>query len=144
MSIKPQPSTEIDLLKAYREGAFSSDELMKSVGPDFGALVEVSPETAIRLALAAGGRDVWVPMTTSRTSSLRSMMDEADVEVLCNIYRGCRIKVPTLSPLKNALRRRRIAALRRDGWKLNELAELFQLTDRQILNILKKHREEQE
>ena len=144
MSIKPQPSIEIDLLKAYREGAFSSDELMKSVGPDFGALVEVSPEAAIRLVIVAGGRDVWVPMTAVRKSNLRSMLDEGDVKVLCNIYRGCRIKVPTLSPLKNALRRRRIAALRRDGWKLNELAELFQLTDRQILNILKKHREEQE
>lgn len=143
MSGRREQSTEIDLLKAYREGAFSFDELMKSVGPDFGALIEVSPETAIRLVMVAGGRDVWAPMTKSRKSSLRSMVDESDVEVLCNIYRGCRIKVPTLSSLKHTLRGRRIAALRRDGWKLNELAELFQLTDRQIMKILKKHREEQ-
>lgn len=142
MANKFEPAAPVDLLAAYRDGLFSHDELIEAAGPELWALAEESPETMIRLADTFGGTEVWVPVEAARNSRLCSMLSEADVRILIDIYRGCKLKVKSLKSLKLALRRRKAAALRAAGWKMQELARYFQVSDRQILNMLKRHREE--
>ncbi|PHS47267.1 MAG: hypothetical protein COB05_09815 [Marinobacter sp.] len=141
MSIQSEKAPQSDLLKAYREEVFSFDALLAAAGPDFGALVEVSPEIAIRLVEAFGGTDLWIPKDAAKQSRIREVLNESDAQKVIRIYECCRLKVPTLRRLKLAIRARKIVSLREKGWKLAELARHFQLTDRQILKILKDSRE---
>ena len=141
MSIQIEKAQESDLLEAYREDAFSFDALLEAAGADFGALVEASPEIAIRLVEAFGGTDLWIPKSAAKQSRLREVLDENDAQIVIRIYERCRLKVPTLRRLKLDIRARKIASLREKGWKMAELCRHFQLTDRQIQNILKSCRE---
>jgi hypothetical protein len=134
-------SSHDDLIKAYQEGLFTDDELLAAAGPELGALVEKSPEIALRMVDAFGGTELWIPVASSESCRLREQLSEADAQAIIDIYPKCRLKVPQLKSLTAALRRRRVAALRQKGWKLAELARYFHLSDRQIVNILKRHRE---
>src|SRR5690554_4026941 len=141
MSIQIEKAQESDLLEAYREDAFSFDALLEAAGADFGALVEASPEIAIRLVEAFGGTDLWIPKSAAKQSRLREVLDENDAQIVIRIYEHYQLKVPTLRRLKLNIRARKITSLREKGWKITELCRHFQLTDRQIQNILKSCRE---
>lgn len=141
MSIQPEHATQDDLLKAFREGLLSFEELMEAAGPDFGALVEVAPEIALRLVVELGGTEVWVPMSADKGSPLRRVLSESDAQVVVSIYDRCRLRVPTLRRLKLGLRDSKILSLRAKGWKTSDLARHFQLTERRIQVICARHRE---
>jgi DNA-binding NarL/FixJ family response regulator len=80
-------------------------------------------------------------MSSTQPSKLRERLDESDAQVVVDIFSRCQLNVPTLKSLKSAVRRRQVVALRADGWKQSELARFFNVTERTIQNMLKRHRE---
>ena len=135
-------STHDNLMTAYREGLFSDEELLSAAGGDFRALVEESPETAIRLADALSGVRLYVPARLTEDSRLREAVTEAEAETVISLYRTDMLHIPRFTSLRTTIRRRRIVALHQEGWSPSRLALHFQVTERQIYSILQRSRQE--
>jgi len=129
-------------MTAYREGLFSDEELLAAAGDDFEALVEKSPETAIRVADALSGVRIYVPKRLTEDCRINEFVNEADAQIVISVYPTELICVPRFMPLRRKIRNRRIAGLHAAGWMPSELAMHFQLTERQIFAILHRCRQE--
>lgn len=108
--------------------------------PLVGVLAElegaVDREAALALAGRYGGRRVYVPETVTPQHPLARCIGESGAVWLCNTYGGRWVDVARCAHVERHLRNRRIAAARADGLTLRELGERFDLTPRQIINIL--------
>lgn len=109
--------------------------------PVMRALIDVLGfECAIRLLRARGGQRVHVPVSTSR--SLSSIVGADKAMMLCDRFGGQDIDLPKYDKVAQQLRNEMVHA-ERENYSLNQLAGKFNLSRRQIMNILRDddHRE---
>ncbi len=83
-----------------------------------------------------GGTEVWVPQKLSHAHDLVRAIGPEAAQTLCEYMAGERCKVPRGADITREIRNRAIRRERREGAKLAELALRYEVTDRQVLNIL--------
>lgn len=97
-------------------------------------------ETCLKLVEIAGGSKIYVAKSINPCSKLATLGLEA-VRQIVDIYGGSFINIPVASKLKKHQRNREIAELRKT-LSVQEIAKLYQLTERQVWTILKKLKQE--
>lgn len=106
--------------------------------PELSSLISL--DSVLKLVDAFGGQDVYVPRKETIDSKLGNVIGTKDLSVLRDYYKGSHIKIPRLMPVRRMLRNQEISEVRTKGAAINEIAAQFDLTERQILNILRKRR----
>lgn len=132
---------EISLTEAYSEGAFTADELEAHAGPDFSDLVQINPETAIRVVDAFAGTRIHVPAKLNPKGAIADKINIDHANVLIGLFQGEYLSVPRFMALKRKIRNRQICKLRKGGQQINQLACDFKLTERQVLYILSQSKD---
>lgn len=90
----------------------------------------------LALMKAFGGTELWVPQKLSHAHALVGAIGPEAAQTLCEYMAGERCKVPRGAEIIREIRNRAIRRERREGAKLDELALRYEITDRQVLNIL--------
>ncbi len=92
--------------------------------------------SVLKLMEAFGGTEFWVPEKLQHLHPLVAAIGPEAAQTLCEYMAGERLKVPRGKAIKIAVRNAAIRRERHEGAKLAELALRYELTDRQVLNIL--------
>lgn len=90
----------------------------------------------LKLMDTFGGTEFWVPRRMPHNHPAVDAIGPEAAQTLCEYMAGERLKVPRGRHLKNEIRNRAIRRERHEGASLAELALRYDLTDRQVMNIL--------
>jgi len=90
----------------------------------------------LKLMDSLGGTEVWVPQRIPHNHPLVEAAGPEAAQTLCEYMAGERFKVPRGRAFKMEVRNRAIRRERQEGAKLADLALRYELTDRQVMNIL--------
>lgn len=102
-------------------------------------LIELLGEDAfIKLACVFGGGKLYVGSTQNTVLKLTVVMGSEAAEKMIKAYSGGWITVPQHAAADLALRNKRIANDFDEGITLRQLAQKYELSERQICYILKK------
>ncbi len=112
-------------------------ELREKLGISMNELARViTLDSVIKLVDSFGGLEIYIPNRAKKSSKLIQIIGMDDLVSLCQHYHGTVIKIPRLMTLRLMLRNQKICKARNEGIPLSELARKFNLTQRQIHNIL--------
>lgn len=81
--------------------------------------------------------DLYVPLRAKPTSALVQLIGQAAAEKLCAAYGGRTISIPQCDALRRSVRDADICRMAAEGTTQTEIARHFEMTDRQVRNILK-------
>lgn len=90
----------------------------------------------LKLMEAFGGTEFWIPEKLQHVHPLVAAVGPEAAQTLCEYMAGVRLKIPRGKAIKIEIRNSAIRRERHEGAKLSELALRYELTDRQVLNIL--------
>lgn len=90
----------------------------------------------LQLMKAFGGTEIWIPQKLNHAHGLVAAIGPEAAQTLCEHMTCERVKVPRGAEIIREIRNRAIRRERREGAKLDELALRYEITDRQVLNIL--------
>ncbi|GGX96726.1 hypothetical protein GCM10007160_25440 [Litchfieldella qijiaojingensis] len=135
-----QSLDEISIADACRDGVITSEELLAESGESFGDLVQACGEMAARLVDAYGGTRLYVPCQLDPGGRLAQELGEQSARTLISLCEGEDVVVPRLMSLRRMIRNKKIVALHANGASPPKLALHFNLTERQIQSILRRHR----
>lgn len=135
-----QSLDETSIADAYLSGAITNDDLLAESGENFGDLVVACGEMAARLVDAYGGTRLYVPCQLDPGGRLAQELGEQSAQTLIGLCEREEVVVPRLMSLRRMIRNKKIVALHANGGSPKKLALHFNLTERQIHNILHQHR----
>ena len=116
----------------------SEQEYRTMLGRSMSELAQIiTLDSVLKLVEHFGGQEIYISGKQNNNSKLEGILDEDDMLNLCRHYHGSTIKIPRLMSLRLKLRNNQIIKGRNSGARLSELARKFNLTERQIHNILK-------
>jgi len=100
-------------------------------------MADVIPHEAIvKLIEAYGGQNLYIPSKPSSNSHVTATIGIKNMQALCAYYPGGEVVIPRFHKLRLRFRDREIIAGHKRGMRNHELASQFDLTVRQIQNIL--------
>lgn len=81
--------------------------------------------------------DLYVPLRAKPASALAQLIGQTAAEKLCAVYGGRTISIPQCDALRRSVRDADICRMATEGTTQTEIARHFEMTDRQVRNILK-------
>ena len=111
----------------HRRLPFGTQDFLKYLGD----------ELAFKLMEAKGGRYINVPTQyiDGKDYAVLGFLTDDELKLLIKCYAGENLLVPKYDKIAKQVRDGRIRTLRAEGKTINELAEMFKLTERQIYTI---------
>jgi len=98
----------------------------------------IGEEAFIKLACVFGGGKLYIGATENTVKKLTVVIGSEAAHKMIQAYSGGWISVPKHSTAELALRNKQIIQDCDAGITIRQLAQKYELTDRQICNVLKK------
>jgi len=95
------------------------------------------PALALKVAEHYGGCHLSIPQDADNAPALVAVLGETMAVTLCAVYGGEILTIPRAINARRHVRNQVIQAGRRAGATLRELARRFDLTERQVSNIVR-------
>lgn len=103
----------------------------------------VSLATVATIVDHYGGRELYIPSRADGTHKLVELIGAEDLAALVGRFGGETLYLPRADRARRLVRDHHIRQLKEAGSTVDELAQRFGLTTRQVFNILSKPREQQ-
>tara|TARA_R110001583_G_scaffold195296_1_gene371563 strand:- start:3026 stop:3493 length:468 start_codon:yes stop_codon:yes gene_type:complete len=103
---------------------------------DIGLLAAESEELTAILSDHFGGTVIYIPHDMKESAALVEVVGSRNATTITDILGGMRIYVPKLDTLRRQYRNREIRNLRESGEYISSIARRFNLSDRQVHNVL--------
>ncbi len=98
----------------------------------------IGPESLRDLVDSFGGRAIYVPKKMSEGHCLARKLGIASALRLSKEFGGLQISIPLAKNAIRKLRNQEIIQARAEKWSVAEIAGYYQMTERQVWNILAK------
>jgi Mor family transcriptional regulator len=131
------------LLQSYESEQLNDYEVLANLPEQFAEKYgrAISVRGLLSLIDNHGGRSIYVPRTPGDDHHLSTLLSNADLSVLRQLYGGGRVTgIPSAAQLRRYLRDKNIISLRETGHSVRQVAEKVGVTERWVQKVTARHR----